>query len=207
MKKFRIIIIAAVFLLLPFFVFAQNEASIQVIEYQGKYFPINQFFSEVGPNCKTLHYHPIMGFAYSIDNQKINDPQVWACGFGLVENLPTLTINVDIEQIKDYEGPPVMTPEELEQVMQVKEEPKSEIDTVIDKQPESFLQANIAEATLSILPESVKGMLQGLRSLPVIKQIADWADQPAVLLRCWQWQLLILELLQLRSLVFYHIFI
>jgi hypothetical protein len=73
-----------------------------VLFISGGYYPCVQFFVGAHGNCDPEHYHSILFDAYSIFLVSIPDPDPENCGFGEVANVPSLNIQMTLDQINAF---------------------------------------------------------------------------------------------------------
>lgn len=79
---------------IPFVVSITVESEsdiIEVIEYNGKYIPLNQIYRFAGPECdKEEHWHANSGTVTATDGTVITDAD--ECGYGKTKNVPVINI-------------------------------------------------------------------------------------------------------------------
>lgn len=71
--------------------FAGETPMITVIEYKGKYLPVDQLVVQDEIGCGARHYHAEKGIVTATDKTKVKDPGP-QCGYGKVSDLPSINI-------------------------------------------------------------------------------------------------------------------
>lgn len=70
---------------------ASEEKLIGVIQYNGKYLPVDQLIIEDEVGCGADHWHAAQGFVTATDGSKVSDPGP-QCGYGKVKDKPVIKI-------------------------------------------------------------------------------------------------------------------
>ena len=70
-----------------------QKAKEKVINYNGKYLPIDQLIIEDEVGCGADHYHAARGSVVATDGSTVYDPGP-QCGYGKVKDKPTLEVEV-----------------------------------------------------------------------------------------------------------------
>ena len=68
-----------------------NTSTIKVIQYNGKYLPIDQLIIESEVGCGADHWHAAEGVVKATDGSFVQDPGP-QCGYGKVSGKPTMDI-------------------------------------------------------------------------------------------------------------------
>jgi len=71
---------------------SQTDETIQVIEYNGKYLPVNQLIIEAETGCGAEHWHAASGVVKATDSTDVVDPGP-QCGYGKVSERPTIEVS------------------------------------------------------------------------------------------------------------------
>lgn len=66
---------------------------VQVIQYNGKYLPVDQLIVEDEAGCGATHYHAAEGAVLATDGSSVPDPGP-QCGYGKVSQQPVITVQV-----------------------------------------------------------------------------------------------------------------
>lgn len=68
------------------------DETIQVIEYSGKYLPVDQLIIEAETGCGAEHWHAASGVVKATDGTDVVDPGP-QCGYGKVSERPTIEVS------------------------------------------------------------------------------------------------------------------
>ena len=74
-----------------------ESQSIKVIQYGGKYLPLDQLIIENEEGCGAEHYHAARGVVLATDGTSVPDPGP-QCGYGKVSERPAMTVEVAVPQ-------------------------------------------------------------------------------------------------------------
>lgn len=74
-----------------------ESQSVKVIQYGGKFLPLDQLIIENEAGCGAEHYHAAQGVSVATDGTRVPDPGP-QCGYGKVSERPTLTVEVVVPQ-------------------------------------------------------------------------------------------------------------
>ncbi len=71
----------------------QPPKSVQAVQYQGKYLPVDQLIVEDEAGCGADHWHAAEGVVIATDGTRVADPGP-QCGYGKVSASPPVTVEV-----------------------------------------------------------------------------------------------------------------
>ncbi|MBI3089025.1 MAG: hypothetical protein HYY96_00020 [Candidatus Tectomicrobia bacterium] len=81
---------------------AERSFSVMVFGIGAQYFPVAQFRLAGPDRCPESHYH-ITGFAVSVDQGQLADPDPTRCGFGTVSSLVPMQLTISGTQVQAWE--------------------------------------------------------------------------------------------------------